>query len=132
MQRILNALASRFLVLYFLVAIVLLIGLIPRASAEISGNQLFSNCSAKEDSVEFGRCVGYVAGVADLGDGAVFCIPPGKVTYRQLKDITMKFLTDQPAMRSEPASTLMAAILIAHYPCAQDPKVAPKPGVKGV
>jgi hypothetical protein len=131
MQRLLDFFARRFLVLYFLTAIVLLIGLIPRASAEVSGNTLFSDCSAKEDSVEFGRCIGFVAAVTDVADGAAFCIPPGKVTYRQVKDIVMKFLTDQPALRSHAAYELTAAVLSAYFPCEQAPKTSPKPGVRG-
>lgn len=92
------------------------------ATAEITGKDLLELCRAPESSREWGQCTGYIIGVADLGDSALFCIPPGKVTYRQLGAIGLKTIVDIPAVQNKPAYEVLIASWASAFPCKEDPK----------
>jgi hypothetical protein len=94
------------------------------ASANITGKDLLELCRAPEQSREWGQCTGYIIGVADLGDQAVFCIPPGKMTYRQLGAIGLKTIIDIPAVQSKPAYEVLVASWASAFPCPESKKPA--------
>jgi hypothetical protein len=96
------------------------------ASAEITGKDLLELCSAPQNSREWGQCTGYIIGVADLGDHALFCIPPGKITYRQLGAIGLKTIVDIPAVQDKPAYEILTASWASAFPC---PPAKGKPAI---
>lgn len=88
-----------------------------------TGNQLLQACEAAEGTEDRGVCKGFIMGVVDLGDDAVFCIPAGKgITYRQVADMTLKTLRDIPSIRNESAYVIVSGVLIGAYPCAEAPR----------
>jgi len=60
---------------------------------------------------------GYVVGVADALNGAIFCVPSG-VTKGEVIAVVLKFLNDHPADWHYPAAQDVAVALHLSYPCA--------------
>jgi len=60
--------------------------------------------------------IGYVAGVHDAGDRAVFCTPDS-VRVGQIFDLIKLHLEMNPADRHEAADIIIMRVLKQHYPC---------------
>ena len=58
----------------------------------------------------------YVTGVADLGDGILFCLP-SKSTNEQIGAVVAAFLKANPARWSEAANRLVMDALAQSFPC---------------
>jgi hypothetical protein len=124
MQRLIDFFARRFLVLYFVVAAVLLFGMLRPAHA-MSGNRLLSECTSNENANQL-ACIMYVSGLMDMGAGAFFC-PPPTATYAQAKDMLVKALREVPEVRDKGADILTIELFSKVWPCQrqQQPGRAP-------
>jgi hypothetical protein len=80
----------------------------------LSGNKLLEYMNAEPEWRMF--AMGYVAGVHDAGDKAVFC-SPDSIKVGQTRDIVKVYLETHPAERHELADTLILRVLKQHYPC---------------
>jgi hypothetical protein len=92
---------------------------------------LFEDCSAAQNSVEFTRCLAYIAGAADMigsfqlfkSDsnkplfGARICIPM-KATRGQLTDVVIKYMKDHPESRADGASLIVMRALVQVWKCS--------------
>lgn len=84
------------------------------ATAYVSGNDLYAECSANTQ-----LCLGFVEAVADSFtsyEPSLLCLP-GTVTNGQLVDIVAKFLRDNPEERHRTAYMLVAQAIGAAFPC---------------
>jgi Rap1a immunity proteins len=93
---------------------------LPPSAVFISGNELFTVCSAPRGS---GACQWYVAGVADalamtntLGMTRLVCLPM-HVTADQLADIVLNELRDRPEFRHHGAASTVAVAFKRAFPC---------------
>jgi hypothetical protein len=104
----------------------------------LTGNDLLKACQQPDGSGDAAYCTGFIVGVADvLGDTSfVFihggkatlesmvrtpCFPSG-VTPQQLRDTVVKFLTDHPTVRHEPAESLVNRSFIEPaFSCHNEP-----------
>lgn len=101
---------------------------VPAQAAFYSGNELFDICTTERASSAYFEktyeCVAYIAGAVDsINDARAAnklkkCIP-GKVTISQLKDVSVKFLRENPADRDKPASVLVLAATRKAWPCSK-------------
>ena len=85
----------------------------------VSGNELYKECTAdiRESPGDIGLCAGYVEGLADAhGLDGTTCIPQG-VSVGQVKDVIVKYLTQNPELRHFGASLLGFAALAQAFPC---------------
>jgi hypothetical protein len=88
----------------------------------VGGNDLYEACRS-DYSGDFGKCIGYVQGIADAaatlansGDAkCLFAIPRG-VTAGQIRDVVVKWLTDHPQDRHYTASSLAISAFIDAFP----------------
>ena len=84
------------------------------------GNKLYEECSADQDvnATKDGYCIGYISGVADLARWAGFqiCIPK-TVSRRQIRDVTYKYIQDNPGDRHLNAEFLVFTALETEFPC---------------
>jgi hypothetical protein len=88
---------------------------------DYSGNELTRNMN-EGSTWGGGNASGYIWGVADmLLFQEEICIAEG-VTRRQLSDVVMKFVQNNPAQRHKDAVLLAAAALIDAFPCKKKPK----------
>jgi Rap1a immunity proteins len=100
----------------------------------LSGNELYTSCTSPADR---GECIGYVEGVLDTADfeglfykgnsnlhaavegsNVEWCPPPG-ITSGQAADVATKFLRDNPQVRHDRASSLIAQAMKAAWPCTK-------------
>lgn len=90
----------------------------------LSGNDLMKWLPDYEQNNGFsgGLYLGYVSGIADLGNKILFCSKQN-VTRGQLAAIVGKYLRNHPESWQEEASTLVAAAIEEAFPC---PKSAAK------
>tara|TARA_R110000868_G_scaffold196613_2_gene442579 strand:- start:1521 stop:1850 length:330 start_codon:yes stop_codon:yes gene_type:complete len=100
----------------------LVIGVMSSASAGYrNGNNIFKLCTTeKSDSlyyINLAECDGYITGVVDLAASEKKLCSPKQVTIGQLRDITVKWLSDNPQHRHFTANSLVIAALIEAYPC---------------
>ena len=75
-----------------------------------------ANQATPSDPTDAFEAIGYIAGVADAFNGAVFCMPQG-TSRGQVHAIVKKYVDDNPAEWQEPAASLVAASLKAAFPC---------------
>ena len=68
-----------------------------------------------------GLLSGYVAGIVDLGEGALFCLPPG-ATSGQYRAVVVKYVKNNPEQWDRPASALVVEALQKACPCPQKRK----------
>jgi hypothetical protein len=93
------------------------------AQAISSGNDLYAACRSTE-LYPLAKCIGYVQGVKDgilvdhiLGSrNAPFCLR-SEVTLEQLRDIVLKFIQDNPALRDQHAAGFVELALVQAFPC---------------
>ncbi len=77
----------------------------------LTGNDLYGHCKAP-NVYEAGQCLGYIEGVIDQleasrADGHLPECLPASITPAQARDVVLKFLTDNPAVREQGASVLV-------------------------
>ena len=77
------------------------------------GNKLYKYM---QDSTNSFFAMGYVSGVHDAGDKAVFCTPDS-VRVGQIFDLIKLHLEMNPADRHEAADIIIMRVLKQHYPC---------------
>jgi hypothetical protein len=93
----------------------------PEIGYYMSGNKLFSYCSA-EHSVQNIACSAYVLGVADLmeidraSDGKGECIPE-KVEKKQVIDVVTEYLRTHPALRDHAAADIARVAITEAWNC---------------
>ena len=86
------------------------------AQAEFyTGNDLLQRLDSESHSDRM-LAIGYVMGVADVGQLVFFCAPNG-VTAGQLQDITAAYLRGFPTRRHKGAESLINEVLAATWPC---------------
>jgi len=76
-----------------------------------------------ESNFDSGFYAGFISGVADAGDGGLFCIPP-TVSAEQLSDTVIKYYSADPNKKYESAYRLVKSALVRAFPC--DKKRPPK------
>lgn len=69
-----------------------------------------------ESNFDSGFYAGFISGVADTGDGVVFCIPP-TVSAEQLSDTVIKHYAADPNKKYESAYRLVKSALVRAFPC---------------
>jgi hypothetical protein len=91
------------------------------ASAEFfTGNDLHERIQSSEPTKQI-MALGYIAGVADLGQNDTHCTPTG-ASLGQLRDIVKQSLVDYPSLRHMDASLLVASALMQTWPCEKKGK----------
>ena len=83
----------------------------PVRAMQTTGNDLMQHCMAAPDSF----CAGYIGGVIDTTH-ALFCFPPD-VTKRQIINITIIYLRDNPKKLHLFAPSLVTRAMRAAFPC---------------
>jgi len=96
------------------IAVVLWLTTPAQAQVVFTGNTFFDYCSAREDSLSAGLCLGYIQGVLESSTST--CIIPG-VTFGQLKDVVVRFLRTNPQNRHNQASLLVEEAIQEAWPC---------------
>ncbi|MGV3769594.1 MAG: Rap1a/Tai family immunity protein [Sphingobium phenoxybenzoativorans] len=101
-----------------------------------SGNDLYEICTVERESKTYVEktyeCVAYVTGAVDAfnttreANNLKSCIPPD-VTISQLKDVTVKYLGNNPIDRAKSASSQVFAATRKAWPCSES---AGKPTTK--
>jgi hypothetical protein len=89
----------------------------------MSGDDLLANCRADVDSNGQGRCLGYIAGLADfiitrqeLRKQADICFPDG-ASAEQMRDIVVRFLEARPQIRQYKADGAVVEALLKVWSC---------------
>lgn len=86
-------------------------------AAYITGNVLFDELTSSETIAQV-SAMSYIFGVADSNNQTKFCIPDG-VTGRQLKDIVLRKLMDNPSQRHYAAHSIAVIALRETFPCGK-------------
>jgi hypothetical protein len=89
-----------------------------------TGNKLLDYCRAPENSAIGGSCTGYVVSAVDTHEAWVdwneiepyFCTPAG-VTGRQLAQVVVKYLNENPEKLHLSAGSLVLNALGTAFPC---------------
>lgn len=90
---------------------------LPAHSYFFDGNELWKECETKN-----AFCSGYIVAAIDMHGASLekeqrlFC-PPPEATGRQLRDVILKYFTDNPAERHEPAVFLIIEAMRKAFPC---------------
>ncbi len=95
-----------------------------RPRSFIDGVELLSLCLDPEDGpfVTHGYCMGYISGIADaMGAGSevngyAACFPEG-VAAGNLRDVVVRWLSDNPQAQHNNAEELVAEALSVFFPC---------------
>jgi len=88
----------------------------------LDGNQLYQFCTASDDLSQM-QCLGYVEGVADYlnlisaENHRPLCVPV-LATGRQVVDVVLNYLRDQPQNRTYDAELLVATALATAWRCS--------------
>jgi hypothetical protein len=110
----------------FTTAFAILLALPVRAQSESydweSGNSLYELCLTEPPV----KCAGYIEGIVDannlvtasLRKSPMLCIPKG-VTLRQLVDVVLQYLRDNPSDRHYAAAGEVVLALGGGFPCAK-------------
>lgn len=80
---------------------------------EVTGNKLTEICKT-ESGYQYGVCLGFINGVAALQKQA--CIPEG-VKFGQLKDVVLKYISENPEHRHKPATAIITSALAQVWVC---------------
>ncbi len=87
----------------------------------VTGNDLLRFCTSS-DPIDFGQCVGYIEGVESVQEFTrqaaklPACLPNG-TELGQIKDATIAFLRDHPAVRGEDGSALVLSAIGSNWNC---------------
>jgi hypothetical protein len=83
----------------------------------MSGNELYTDCTASLDTMERHFCLGYVVGITDGSNfhGAM-CVPSG-VTRDQITDVVTNYLRAHPEGRDHSAAEQVLIALGQVFPC---------------
>ncbi len=95
-----------------------------RRGSFIDGVDLLNRCLDPEEGpyVTRGYCMGYISGIADaMGAGShivgyAACFPEG-VTVGDLRDVVVRWLSDNPQELPNNAEELVAEAFSASFPC---------------
>lgn len=88
------------------------------------GEEIYQTCRSKDDNSRQ-ACAAYVCGAMDAWSADYIlnrrktysiCLPVG-TTCRQLADVTLKYLEENPGQRSTAASGLVGMALKQAFPC---------------
>lgn len=99
------------LILFFLLTVESVFG----ASIFTSGNQL-QKWVKSERTIEKALYAGYVSGVSDTANGALFCIP-AEVRVEQIMAIVEKFLKNNPEKWNNSGSSIVIDAMETPFPC---------------
>lgn len=80
-----------------------------------SGNDLRSD-HISSNSIDRGVSLGFVMGVADAGNGILFCLPRN-VTAGQVQDMAMSTINNHPEIRHLRANEIIEYTLRRSWPC---------------
>ena len=82
-----------------------------------SGNSLYNACN---ETHLYLKCIGYVAGVADVfaAQNTNTICKPKDVTLQQAADVVKKYLTDHPEERHYTAVSEISMALSQAFPCS--------------
>jgi hypothetical protein len=93
------------------------------ASGISSGNDLYAACKSGDD-IEIGMCIGFITGVTSgvQTDREIAKVPPAwcirkGVTQGQMRDITLKFMEDDPSIRDQDAAGIVIFAMARAFPC---------------
>jgi hypothetical protein len=94
------------------------------ATASIaSGNDLYASCKSS-DVFDRTLCYGFVSGVVSgvQADRAIAAKPQAwcsreGVTNRQIIDIAVKFMEDDPSIRDQDAAAIVMFAMVGAFPC---------------
>lgn len=79
-----------------------------------SGNSLASGLEKHQP-----WALGYIEGIADLGDGTLFCFPVG-TTVRQLRIATEKAINERPTALTGSAADIVYLAFSDNWPCKKE------------
>ena len=110
----------------------LFIALLASPAAGANGNELYQWLQAgkkllsstlsydgwEKDLERSALAEGYIKGIVDSSSGRLFCLPDG-VTYKQLGDITLQSLENEPENRHHTASLIIIRAFGQKFPCAK-------------
>ena len=80
-----------------------------------SGNELRSD-HISSNAIDRGISLGFVMGVADAGNGFLFCMPRN-ATAGQVQDMTMATINNHPEIRHLRANEIVEYTLRRAWPC---------------
>ena len=80
-----------------------------------TGNQILNQIHG--EPFERGGAAGFVTGVASAINGDLACIPAG-ISVGQMRDMVANLLQNNPNIGHQPAEIIVAALLIAEFPCS--------------
>jgi hypothetical protein len=91
----------------------------------LSGDTLFERCTRGDETGD-DFCIGYVAGSVDMlislqrqgPPGAKQACMPQGVTLGQVRDVVIKYLSDEPQFRKLDAAALVITALEQAFPCS--------------
>jgi hypothetical protein len=91
----------------------------PAHSLFDSGNDLLRFCTS-DDALDQGICSGLISGYFENLHFAYECNgePPKTMTRRQLVDMVVKRLRDDPGKRHLPASVIASAVFVDAFNCS--------------
>ena len=115
-----------------LIGLLALSALSPPAMANFyTGNQLYEWGNALErsrdnrqrgnDNADANMYYGYVSGIYDATNGAIFC-PRAGTSIAQISDVVLKYLKDNPEIRNQNASDLVMDAFELSFPCPKKSK----------
>jgi len=94
------------------------------SSANISGNEFQTLCTYEAATFDAGMCMGYLQGVhevyksfASLTETNRFYCLPDNVTYGQAKQISLKYLEENPEILHLLAAQSIVLALTKAFPC---------------
>jgi hypothetical protein len=86
-----------------------------------TGNDIQRWSEETTNNISWGMMYGYIAGVADTGQAAVFCIPQN-VRLQQIVDLVKNHVAGNPATRHLSADNIIIYVLKQTWPCAEKKK----------
>jgi hypothetical protein len=93
----------------------------PASAAFDDGNKILERCSTSQSSYNQGVCAGLISGYFDGMQMAYTCSKADpNMTRRQVMDVVIKFLKDNPADRHLPGATLSWRAFYVAFDCKKD------------
>jgi hypothetical protein len=100
------------------VAVLLLLASSSASADYFTGNDLNQHLLSSERLADIAMFRGYVAGVQDVFNGQLFCVPED-VPLSQASAVVKKYLSDNPQLWNKPAKELVVDSLRLAYPCGK-------------